>query len=349
MPLGASWHRKRDRLSSAVGTPLQWSRAYLVQATEDFRAACAVHAQPSVYAMLLQMTFEKIAKAAYCKQQRRLPQFTHRIASDVWLIFDRDLVPGFPKRSIDGVVTLILALERANPSMANARWLGPGHHHDPQLEYPWDDIATGEALPADCRLPAVSQRCPAIILAQPGRDSWPTRARRETLLQENGEVPGAGEVRALRASGGEGAWRGAGHSTAAIHAGVTLAVLSTPRPSPPPDRGRQPSPRERTRDGRVTGGARRRGSQRTLCAVHVGNRAHRPAWPRADPLQVARRPRRGGSISPSRAARLLVVALRVETRAGRIIQREMAMARGNSCRTPPEGTGLLRCCTTGHP
>jgi hypothetical protein len=86
-----------------------------MQAAEDFKAAAATHRVPSAYVMLLQMAFEKLAKAAFCKQQRRVPPLKHDIGPDVWQFFARGKVPGFDKRAIDTVVSHLFRIENANP------------------------------------------------------------------------------------------------------------------------------------------------------------------------------------------------------------------------------------------
>ena len=62
-----------------------WARAYLAQARADLEAAALVGAaQPSVFAMLMQMVFEKMAKAALLRSQMitvKKAETSHQAAS----------------------------------------------------------------------------------------------------------------------------------------------------------------------------------------------------------------------------------------------------------------------------
>jgi hypothetical protein len=126
-----------------VATPLEWSLAYRVQAEEDFKAAAATRRTPSVYVMLLQMAFEKLAKAAYCKQRNEVPSFKHDIGPLVWQFMARRQVTGFHERTVDKMVSLLFAIENANPAVVNKLWKLHGDPHAPQLEYPWEEITGG--------------------------------------------------------------------------------------------------------------------------------------------------------------------------------------------------------------
>ncbi len=126
-----------------MATPLDWSIAYRAQAEEDFKAAMAARHTPSVYVMLLQMTFEKIAKAVYCKQQNAIPTFSHSIGAYVWQFFKRDRVPAFDERAVDRMVSLLFEIESANPAVVNKTWKAVGGPHPAQLEYPWEETGTG--------------------------------------------------------------------------------------------------------------------------------------------------------------------------------------------------------------
>ena len=129
--------------SDVLGTPLDWSCAYRIQAEEDFKAAAAVRRVPSVYVMLLQMTFEKIAKAAYWKTQRNPPRSrTISVPSSGSSASLDARVEGFDKAAVDRMVSLLFKLENANPAVVHKRWKRLGGLHDPQLEYPWEDGST---------------------------------------------------------------------------------------------------------------------------------------------------------------------------------------------------------------
>ena len=56
-----------------MATPSDWARGYLDQARADL-AAAAQPMDPSVRAMLLQVSLEKIAKAALLKNGQWLPE-----------------------------------------------------------------------------------------------------------------------------------------------------------------------------------------------------------------------------------------------------------------------------------
>jgi hypothetical protein len=65
-------------------TPREWADAFLAQARVDLEAARLVEAVPSVFAMVLQMTFEKLAKAALLRSGATAlstATTTHRAAS----------------------------------------------------------------------------------------------------------------------------------------------------------------------------------------------------------------------------------------------------------------------------
>ena len=68
-----------------MATAREWAIGYLSQAREDLKGASAVSGQaPSVFAMLLQMTFEKLAKAALLRSNQMTvdgAQRTHAAAS----------------------------------------------------------------------------------------------------------------------------------------------------------------------------------------------------------------------------------------------------------------------------
>lgn len=115
-----------------------WADAYLAQARADLVGAGAVNGtEASVFAMLMQMVFEKFAKAALLRSGIMSvadATGTHVAASRMVAVMRRNRktldVPG-------GAVTwskafeLVEALERAQPQVA--RRAGGG----PQLEYPW--------------------------------------------------------------------------------------------------------------------------------------------------------------------------------------------------------------------
>lgn len=113
----------------------RWADAYLAQARADLRAAAlTTGAVPSVFAMLLQMTFEKLAKAALL----RTGQFdvaratrSHRASSLMVQAMRRyrgllDPLGGpWPWHK---VLNAVVELESAHPQLSRS---------GPCLEYPW--------------------------------------------------------------------------------------------------------------------------------------------------------------------------------------------------------------------
>ncbi len=128
-----------------MATAREHADAYLAQAREDLIGAKAlVHAgtvnpslvAPSVLAMLLQMTFEKLAKAALLRNGSMTvdaARATHSAASGLVSRLRRHrrlLVPLGGDIVWRDVLAIVPELERAHPQLA-----GPG---GAQLEYPWE-------------------------------------------------------------------------------------------------------------------------------------------------------------------------------------------------------------------
>ena len=119
-----------------------WAVAYLSQAAEDFEAAKKLLGDtPSVFCMLLQMVFEKVAKAALLQSGQlslRKATTSHSAASRLVLFLKRNqeylvsLGQGNPYQWKD-VLPLVQELERAHPQLSEQGL--------PQLEYPWEDRA----------------------------------------------------------------------------------------------------------------------------------------------------------------------------------------------------------------
>ena len=116
-----------------MATARDWADAYLAQAREDLEGARIVGARvPSVFAMLLQMVFEKLAKAALLRSAGVTVQraaSTHVAASRLMLVLQRQpgiMTPlGGPQVWRD-VLETVPELERAHPQLAEGA----------QLEYP---------------------------------------------------------------------------------------------------------------------------------------------------------------------------------------------------------------------
>lgn len=118
-------------------TPRNWSDPFLEQAREDLRAAWAVAdtSSASTLCMLLQMVFEKLAKAAYARSGNVVPR-THQAASHLFALLERHPAGLSILRASPQVRQFVTELEAANPSVA-ARQPQPW----PQLEYPWEDVS----------------------------------------------------------------------------------------------------------------------------------------------------------------------------------------------------------------
>ena len=115
-------------------TPRDWSDPFLEQAKADLNVAWSINPElrGSTFCMLLQMVFEKIAKAFYTRSGQTVPR-THKVASHLFQILLRH-----PKSSTllpnSNVEQFIQELELAHPSLAGRQtpvW--------PQLEYPWEE------------------------------------------------------------------------------------------------------------------------------------------------------------------------------------------------------------------
>lgn len=127
--------------SLTMATPKDWADAYLAQARADLEAAMRLEANcPSVFAMLLQMVFEKMSKAAMLRSSQLTIDkavSSHPAAARmvVLLLRYRGVVPTFGGDLKTFVLPAVIDLEKAQPQIA-----GPG----PKLEYPWEDKATRE-------------------------------------------------------------------------------------------------------------------------------------------------------------------------------------------------------------
>ena len=147
-------------------TDRAWADAYLAQALADFEGAKAVAqggVAPSVLAMLLQMVFEKLGKAALLRSgavSLLWAQSSHEAASRFLLVLRRErwrLDPIGGTKTWEDVLWVVDSLERAHPSVA----VGAA----PQLEYPWE-IPPGEVMWPARDLPiAASPGNPASNLA----------------------------------------------------------------------------------------------------------------------------------------------------------------------------------------
>ena len=123
----------------SAATAREWADAYLAQARADLEGARVLSGtSPSVFAMVLQMVFEKLAKAALLRSGAvnvAWAQGTHAAASRMVLVMLRErarIAPLGGSPTWQHVLSIVITLEQAHPQVA-AR-LSPG---SPQLEYPW--------------------------------------------------------------------------------------------------------------------------------------------------------------------------------------------------------------------
>ncbi len=114
-----------------------WSDPFLEQAREDLRAAWSVSSEvsPSTLCMLLQMVFEKLAKAAYARSGYVVPR-THKAATHLFTVLLRHPAGTAILQASPHVQQFVMELEAAQPALA-----GQQPQPCPQLEYPWEDPA----------------------------------------------------------------------------------------------------------------------------------------------------------------------------------------------------------------
>lgn len=134
--------------------PGDYAKPFLEQASEDLRAAQSLievlqhgnnatsqrkHGAPSTFCMLLQMSFEKLAKAVRARQGREpirehlvVTTFLLNLARDRWRLAQISIGPD---AVMQGIFQFIRELENAHPQR--------GDDKAPQLEYPWVDATTG--------------------------------------------------------------------------------------------------------------------------------------------------------------------------------------------------------------
>lgn len=137
-----------------MATARQWAQGYLEQARADLAGASAVSGSaPSTFAMLLQMVFEKFAKAALIRQGAVSVQWAsthHGAASRMVQLMRRQrgiLDPLGGHLPWHDVLEVVVSLEFAHPQLAG--------EDGPQLEYPWQDVHGAICWPArDLRIAA---------------------------------------------------------------------------------------------------------------------------------------------------------------------------------------------------
>ena len=121
-----------------MAEPREWADAFVAQASEDLVAAQAAYDAGafSTFCMLMQMVFEKLAKAAFARKGEPVAH-RHQIAARLVAILRR--TPGAAGILIGGGRTLaaVEELESAHPSVVSDAIKRQGALQYPQLEYPW--------------------------------------------------------------------------------------------------------------------------------------------------------------------------------------------------------------------
>jgi len=126
-----------------VATKREWADAYLEQAHQDLEAARILTGKaPSVLCMLLQMVFEKAAKAALLRSGQitvNKANSSHKAASTLIQILKRhrsylEAIGSGNAFEWKDILPLVQELERANPQLSQ---------QGPHLEYPWEDPQDG--------------------------------------------------------------------------------------------------------------------------------------------------------------------------------------------------------------
>ena len=174
-----------------MATPTDWARAYLEQARADL-AAAAQPMDPSVRAMLLQMSLEKIAKAALLKNGQWSPnnaQTTHRGASHMMTQVLRSRVIAktqFARPVVEFTLKpMVDMLENLHPANCQA---------GPWLEYPW--LTPRDQVEAPCtNLPNLADYTATSNRAAPLAQLCvaPPRATRRDLHVSVGDAVGTAQ------------------------------------------------------------------------------------------------------------------------------------------------------------
>jgi hypothetical protein len=101
-----------------VATDRDWADSFFAQAVDDLTAAQAAYdvGVPSTFCMLMQMVFEKLAKAAFARGGAPAPQ-RHQVAARLVAVLRR--TPGNAAVMIGGTRTLaaVEELENAHPAI----------------------------------------------------------------------------------------------------------------------------------------------------------------------------------------------------------------------------------------
>jgi hypothetical protein len=131
--------------------PRDWALPFLEQARADLRVAWRIPAEHrgSTFCMLLQMVFEKLAKAGYARNGQAIPR-THRAASHLFTVLLRRPGGTALLQANTNAQQFVIELELAHPALA-----GQQQQPCPQLEYPWEDPAAATVHYPETALPLV--------------------------------------------------------------------------------------------------------------------------------------------------------------------------------------------------
>lgn len=135
-------------------TPRDWADPFLEQAREDLRAAWAVSdagVSPSTLCMLIQMVFEKLAKATYARNNQ-VVSYTHKAIPNLFAVLKRHPAGKNLLQASPNIEQFVLSLEWAHPAIAKTQ-----NPPLPQLEYPWEDAVSGTVLYPARDLPLVKR------------------------------------------------------------------------------------------------------------------------------------------------------------------------------------------------
>ncbi|GMV18165.1 MAG: hypothetical protein AMXMBFR56_63890 [Polyangiaceae bacterium] len=151
--------------------PRDWAEPFRRQASEDLLGAQAAYEAGafSTYCMLMQMVFEKLAKAAFARSGAPVPR-NHQVATRLIEVLRRTPAGGAIMIGGDRTLAAIQELEAAHPAVvADAVRRGAATQY-PQLEYPWENASAGavewpgEHLPMARRVKDPADRIGADLL-----------------------------------------------------------------------------------------------------------------------------------------------------------------------------------------
>ena len=123
--------------------PRDWADPFFSEAIQNLRAAEGVFPLPNcaaTYCMLLQMVFEKMAKAAYARSGNQIVT-SHQIVLHLFAVLDRLPNPASDLIADPGVRQFLFELETANPAEAVRGLPKDQKTKVPNIEYPWEDVS----------------------------------------------------------------------------------------------------------------------------------------------------------------------------------------------------------------